>query len=293
MTMILLTSLIMSLSYYVLNSSYFLFQKQFGAVLTGVQVGLIVNGLIESAKLVKQTGRKRSEFFESNEDAGNYLVNLIKFNKEKQELASHGIFTEHFKGTYVTNLYIFFKFLNLLNVLIQIVWLNMFFGYAYTFWGWGILMDLYNGVEWEHSGQFPRVTYCDVQIREIGANIRKKTFQCVLMLNMFNEKIFIFIWFWLFFLLILNSINLGAWIYRSYNLGNIKSFVNKHLGYKSIELEDHELEDFIQNMLFKDITILLRLMEYNCGSLATTEVIFSIYDQYKKEEERKKNINQQ
>uniref|UniRef100_A0A914D9X1 Innexin n=1 Tax=Acrobeloides nanus TaxID=290746 RepID=A0A914D9X1_9BILA len=124
----------------------------------------------------------------------------------------------------------------------------MFFGYAYTFWGWGILMDLFNGVEWEHSGQFPRVTYCDVQIREIGANIRKKTFQCVLMLNM---------------------------------------------GYKSIEIEDHELEDFIQNMLFKDITTLLRLMEYNCGSLATTEVIFSIYDQYKKEEERKKNVNQQ
>ena len=109
-------------------------------------------------------------------------------------------------GSYVSMLYVFVKFLYLFNVIAQLYIMNRFLGSEYTFWGWEVsvpvvhdetsvqtLTDLWSGREWAESGVFPRVTLCDFRIRRL-ANIHRYTVQCVLMLNMFNEKIFLFLW---------------------------------------------------------------------------------------------------
>lgn len=55
---------------------------------------------------------------------------------------------DKFRSCYVTNLYMFFKLLNFLNVLVQLFLLNKFLGPQYTFWGLGIAMDLMAGRDW-------------------------------------------------------------------------------------------------------------------------------------------------
>uniref|UniRef100_A0A0N5ABY8 Innexin n=1 Tax=Syphacia muris TaxID=451379 RepID=A0A0N5ABY8_9BILA len=119
-----------------------------------------------------------------------------------------------FWRVYVTLVYIGCKMLNLLNICIQFALLNTLLGPEYKLWGFGILNDLIHGRQWNESGHFPRVTYCDINVREIGS-VNRKTVQCVLMINMFNEKIFLGIWFWLFILGILTSVNLLYWIFTT------------------------------------------------------------------------------
>jgi hypothetical protein len=96
-------------------------------------------------------------------------------------------------GSYVTMLYLFIKICYLLNILLQFTILNNFLETSHTFWGVHTFVQLWQGSDWEETAIFPRVTLCDFRVRRL-ANIHNYTVQCVLMINMFNEKIYLFIW---------------------------------------------------------------------------------------------------
>lgn len=71
-------------------------------------------------------------------------------------------------ANYVTLLYVFIKMLYLGNVVLQVFMLNSFLGTDNLFYGFHILRDLLNGREWEVSGNFPRVTMCDFEVKQRG-----------------------------------------------------------------------------------------------------------------------------
>ncbi|PIO65181.1 putative innexin-3, partial [Teladorsagia circumcincta] len=136
-----------------------------------------------------------------------YLEECLEFHNERR--TPYRLFCFRFGrglGSYVSMLYLFVKFLYLVNIFTQFYILNSFLGSDYTFWGFQTFRDLWNGREWLDSGVFPRVTMCDFKIRRL-ANTHKYTVQCVLMINMFNEKIYLFIWFWFLLVAISTAIN--------------------------------------------------------------------------------------
>ncbi|TKR93703.1 hypothetical protein L596_008113 [Steinernema carpocapsae] len=118
----------------------------------------------------------------------------------------------NYYSNYLSCIYILYKIMNLINALLQLYIINYCLGSEYTFWGYEVLKDLVLGRSWKVSGNFPRVAFCDVPFRVVGnQNRRPRTLQCVLPVNMFNEKIFICLWFWFASLAVLNFINLAYW----------------------------------------------------------------------------------
>uniref|UniRef100_A0A8R1I1K2 Innexin n=1 Tax=Caenorhabditis japonica TaxID=281687 RepID=A0A8R1I1K2_CAEJA len=100
--------------------------------------------------------------------------------------------------------YVLVKALFVLNLVAQLVLIHLFLGFD--------LDDFLNlrvgfGSNWIANGIFPRQTMCDFEVRKKGS-IQKYSVQCVLSMNMLNEKIFLALFYWLLALLALTLYNL-------------------------------------------------------------------------------------
>uniref|UniRef100_A0A1I7UFQ1 Innexin n=2 Tax=Caenorhabditis tropicalis TaxID=1561998 RepID=A0A1I7UFQ1_9PELO len=147
-----------------------------------------------------------------------------------------------FYGAYVSTVYIFIKALHLANVILQFMLLNSFLQTSdYPMFGAHVLYDLFMGREWRDSGKFPRVTLCDFEIRVLG-NVHRHTVQCVLVINMLTEKIFIFLWLWLTVLAIVTALNLIFWFIALVSNTCRENFVSKHLDIQSDQISRFVIE---------------------------------------------------
>ena len=157
-------------------------------------------------------------------------------------------------GNYLVVLYMFVKTLWLTNAVSQLFLLNRFIGNSwflfylnasficfiyvlhlnaskgtdYHAFGLEIIEMLLSGQEWHELRHFPRVTYCDFKIREIG-NQHDWTVQCVLRINLFNEVIYIFMWFWLCILALCSLVDYCSWTLRLLVPSDKTQFVKRHL----------------------------------------------------------------
>lgn len=154
--------------------------------------------------------------------------------------------------------YISIKLLCLLNLLAQFYILAWFLGTEYYLWGVNVLNSLQNDNKWEESSLFPRVTLCDFNIKQLG-NQHHHTIQCVLLLNMFNEKMYLFIWYWFFVLMICTLLN------TSYIIFNI-------------------LLEYARQIIFKDYNkritrdeyFVIKMIEQKYGKIFAMEILLEI-----------------
>ncbi|KHN73612.1 Innexin-10 [Toxocara canis] len=115
------------------------------------------------------------------------------------------------------------------NILTNLILVNKFLETdEYSIYGLGVLRDLLFGRSWMESGNFPRVTLCDFEVRVLGNNQRHSV-QCVLVINIFNEKIFILIWLWFSLLFVAATLDAMYWFSISLFHRDRFRFVLRHL----------------------------------------------------------------
>lgn len=179
-------------------------------------------------------------------------------------------------GWYVSALYITVKVLYLLNIFAQFFILQSFLETKYTLYGIEILKDLTQGKEWMETGHFPRVTMCDFEVRALGQP-RKYSLQCVLVINLFNEKIFIFLWFWFAFVGILTCISLLTWLLWCVLPMWRKRSVDKCLEDKEGKLDYKD--KFLNEILRADGQFLLKIIGVNVGEPIMYDIVNAMWEE--------------
>lgn len=104
-------------------------------------------------------------------------------------------------------------------------------------------------------------------------------------MNVFNEKIFTIIWFWLLFLTLTNIKSVILTIIRnSFDQFNYAYIANYLDLYSKKERFKRQLlvKRFIYDYLSADGVLILRLISENVSDLLTSEVIHELWHEYKK-----------
>jgi hypothetical protein len=268
--------------------------------------GLDIEKLVEAAMKQEQGSSD-----EERKKAIDYIFNSIRLYVENRYTTSktdyqnrnfpqkvwyYFTFWQHRHLTaYLVLLFTFVKLLFLINSVVQIFLLNAFLGNEYHLFGFEVVAKFLRGLDWGESKRFPRVTLCDFHIREVGI-VHRYTVQCVLPINLFNEKIFLVLWFWI---LLLSAFNIGdflSWILRIVRVDGRTAYVRRKLAMNGALLEqtpdqfttDREsrekdkryIRGFVRDYLQEDGCFALRLLARNGQDIIVGEVIDRLYKHY-------------
>jgi hypothetical protein len=213
-------------------------------------------------------------------------------------------------GNYLYIIYLFVKVLYIFNVFLQIFLMNFFFGFKYHSYGLDFLRKFMNGDDYSRIDMafpryglffiflfvgvlslfsnffvFCRVTFCDFKIRNMADNIHQHSVQCALPINLFNEKFFISLWFWLIALACLTLWNFFIWTFMVLPLKR-KSFIEKYLKakqkYGGSEKDRMILDSFVTEYCHLDGAFIFALIRRNTNFITTSEIISSVWDKFYK-----------
>ena len=182
--------------------------------------------------------------------------------------------------------YFFVKCLYLANVCGQLFLLNLFVGDNYTIYGFEVARGLIAGQDVGESTRFPRSTLCSFKVRQFGRNIHRHTVQCVLPINLFNEKIYLFIWFWLVFVMLFTIASIFLWLWDIIGHTRVqflKKYIKMMPDYKYNRKTDRKhIRAFADHYLKQDGVFILRLIGKNVNEVILCEIVLALYEIFKK-----------
>ncbi|CAF0907234.1 unnamed protein product [Adineta steineri] len=196
----------------------------------------------------------------------------------------------------LTIFYLFTKFMYLINILIQLISLHYLMNFNFNI---NDILDrflIYSNTVRHASLQFPTNVLCDFIVRFLGKNKHRHTVQCVLPINIFNEKIFIFSYLWLIILFICTIYNLFIqWILFFSIDRNIvdtrrrvvrrtvsKFSLEQNQEIETINTHDYQpiTKNFSQRYLQYDGIVVMRLINMNTDLITMNDLMDDLWDLY-------------
>ncbi|CAH8873019.1 unnamed protein product [Trichobilharzia szidati] len=184
----------------------------------------------------------------------------------------------------LTMLFLFVRALFVANSVGQIYLMKRFTGFNSTVFGLRLLQDLSSGIEWERTGHFPRVTYCTIKVRKMGqTKPASYTLQCVLPINNFTEKIYVFLWFWFAILGLLTTLNTLQWAMNTILPVRRVRYIKQYL--KALRLisstEERDCARFVNNNLGADGVFILHVVSKIASDLIALDVTATLWKNYR------------
>lgn len=207
--------------------------------------------------------------------------------------------------------YIGLKIFNLLNVIVQMVFLHFIFGWRFFSYGFDFVSSLINQENpFFLTSQFPIITFCDFFVHQNLRKIYYNTVQCLLPINVFIEKVFLIIWFWYYLLIFLTLANIISWVIeykrvrqlyflvkylsirykllnKNWNIikkqiesNQMKSTVGTTFRIDLFSVNMPEVRRFYDERLGKDVVIVLYLIKSVAGSLIFMDFLGKLWDDW-------------
>jgi hypothetical protein len=178
-----------------------------------------------------------------------------------------------------------------INAFAQLLFLDVIIGPGTWLWGFEVIGCILSGQPWTNTWRFPMTTFCDYQYHSTIGEINSQTIECVLGVNLYNEKIFLFVWGWLWFMVIMNALSIMNWFNQLFNGNNryrwIETYIlmgNKSKGPDDVTYNQHDpksnknLAKFVKSHLKPDGVFMLRLISANTTGINMTELICNLWD---------------
>ncbi|KAL6741156.1 hypothetical protein Aduo_014437 [Ancylostoma duodenale] len=229
-----------------------------------------------------------------------HLQGALRFHRrlQKKQIRPHRVlwmFNLPYSAFFVTSMYLCTKFFYLANVCLQLLLMNKFLETdKYAWYGFGAMIDLLNGTTWQQSGVFPRVSLCDFDVRVMG-NVQEHTVQCVLVINIFNEKIFIFLWFWYLMLMVFTLGSFLYWLFVAIVPYPNRRFIKRHLEISEMPFDpiesDKDVRRFIDCYLKSDGVFVIRMLTLQSGVIFGTDLVLALWKSFFGIEEQLKRSN--
>jgi len=197
----------------------------------------------------------------------------------------------------LTLFYLFIKFIYLINILIQLLSLHYFMNFNLNIKDLFERFLIYSNTVRHTSLQFPTNVLCDFIVRFLGKNKHRHTVQCVLPINIFNEKIFIFSYVWLIILFLCTLYNLIVqWIifflfhrniidtrYRRVHRSLSEFTFEQKQNYDIIQIYDYQpiTKNFSQHYLQFDGIFIMRLLDMNIDLVTMNDLMDDLWEFYK------------
>jgi len=191
--------------------------------------------------------------------------------------------TQLTKHSYLITSYFVVKLVYAGNAIVQILLISAFVGPEYRLYGLHVVERLLRHLDWARLEHFPRVTLCEFSIR-YQSRVHQYVVQCALSINLFNEKIFLFLWFWLVFVAVVTLGDLLAWLFRSLYWPGQVQYVRRRLrAFDAAQRPPAVLAKFTENYLRRDGLFVIRMIGLNVGDVVAGEVLCGLWNNYSPE----------
>lgn len=174
--------------------------------------------------------------------------------------------------------YVSFEILNLVNVVGQAYLMDCFLGGEFFTYGLQVIAF----TEWSQElrydpmiKRFPRVTKCTFRNFGPSGDVQKTDHMCLLSVNIINEKIYLFLWFWF---VVLTVVTIAALFYRVGVLLNVQHFRYRSLTYQGFA-PGKTLWNFCHRVQIGDF-LFITLLSQNIDKLSYDRFLGSLLESY-------------
>lgn len=176
---------------------------------------------------------------------------------------------------------------NFINIIIQILITDKFLGHQFSNYGPRVMdfnskMSELDEIEQEQStlvspmdDVFPKVSKCNMQTYGSSQGIQNHDGLCVLSMNIFNEKVFFFLWFWYIALAVISGFGL---LYRA---ATVSVVIRKALLRSKSRLSATSDIDIVSERLSIGDWFVIYLISKNMDPLIYKEFIAEMADRFK------------